>query len=55
MGTWNPNNPCKSCGNKSGVMVRCANCSTLGCFKCVGSPGKSHCKVCRKFADKVKV
>jgi hypothetical protein len=51
MGTWNRNNPCKNCGNTNGQMVKCGNCGTLGCYKCVEQPGGSRvCKVCKKRA-----
>jgi len=55
MGSWTSSNPCPRCGAKFGAMVRCENCGTLGCPKCVGTPGKSTCKVCKKITKKVKV
>ena len=55
MGTWTPSKPCKNCGRKGGVMIRCTNCGTLGCQMCVGPAGRSACKVCKKTTQKVRV
>ena len=55
MGSWTSSNPCKNCGKKSGIMVKCSNCGTLGCPLCVRSPGKGACKLCKKVTDVIKV
>ena len=31
MGSWSSSNPCKNCGRKSGSMLKCTNCQTVGC------------------------
>ncbi len=55
MASWTANNPCKTCGGKSGFMIKCGNCGTLGCVKCVGGPGRGLCKVCKKSSDRMRV
>jgi hypothetical protein len=55
MASWLQSNPCKNCGNTNGVMLKCKNCGTLGCGNCVGHLTKSHCKVCKKTTEKIKV
>lgn len=55
MGSWSSSNPCKNCGKKSGIMIKCTNCGSLGCPSCIGAPGKGMCRVCKKTVDRVKV
>lgn len=55
MASWTSSNPCKNCGRKSGSMVKCTNCGTLGCAICIGQVSKSLCKVCKKTTIKVRV
>lgn len=59
MGNWNNSNPCKNCGRKSGSMLKCTNCGTLGCNNgnCgIGQVAKSsHCKICNKATETVRV
>jgi hypothetical protein len=50
--SWNKQRPCVTCGATSGNQIRCTNCGTLGCQKCVGQVGYSQCKVCRKNVEK---
>ena len=42
MGDWSRQKTCKNCGNHQGAMVKCSNCGTLGCHKCVGAHGKKR-------------
>jgi len=52
MALWTKDRPCVTCGATGSELVRCTNCGTLGCYKCVGSPGKVvWCKVCRKNTE----
>ena len=59
MATCSTTTPCKNCGNTAGgsnVWVKCDNCGTLGCTKCVGqASAKGHCKVCKKTTKITKV
>ena len=57
MGMWGPSKPCANCGTATSLqMVKCSNCGTLGCPRCVGSPSKKAlCKVCRKYAEIKKI
>ena len=55
LASWTSSNPCKTCGSKPGTMIKCTNCGTLGCAKCVGGPGRGVCKVCKKSVDRVRV
>jgi len=55
MAYWNTQRPCVTCGATIGEQVRCANCGTLGCYKCVGTVSKAtYCKVCRKSPVEIK-
>lgn len=54
MGNWSGDKPCRKCGRIYGEMVKCTNCNTVGCTVCVGSPGKSTCRVCKKDVEKVR-
>jgi len=47
--SWTSSKPCPKCGAKSAIAIKCPNCGTLGCTKCVGGPGHTQCKVCGKL------
>ena len=53
MSSWSNRKPCNNCGETHGTMVKCNNCGTLGCHRCIGAITTS-CKICKK-RDKVKV
>ncbi len=55
MGSWTSSNPCKTCNNKAGFMIKCSNCGSLGCMKCIGGPGKGTCKICKKSAERIRI
>jgi hypothetical protein len=59
MTTCSTSTPCRNCGNTAGgsnVWVKCSNCGTLGCDKCIGQHNTTGtCKVCKKKAERVKV
>ena len=55
MAQWSSSNPCKNCGKTNGQMLKCDNCSTLGCAPCVGNTPKSACKICKKATTKTRI
>lgn len=55
MATWNKKEPCPNCGGTAGLKLKCENCGTLGCSKCVGSFSRSTCTICKKTSEKKKV
>lgn len=55
MPLWTSQKPCKNCGNKAGTMIRCTNCQTVGCERCVGLFPKGNCPICKKTTTKVKI
>jgi hypothetical protein len=56
MALWTSNDSC-SCGTKSGLKLKCENCGTIGCSKCVGATNdtKSMCKTCKKMTKSRKI
>lgn len=52
MASWTAREPCVTCKSTNGQRLRCENCGTVGCAKCLGSSGVGTCKVCKKSARK---
>lgn len=52
MASWTAKEPCITCKATGGQRLRCKNCGTVGCPKCLGTSGMSTCKICKKGSQK---
>lgn len=56
MGIWSNYTPCPTCKSNFGIMLKCSECGTVGCSRCLGGgEGKGQCKICKKICTRKKV